>query len=67
MAEEHAHTWQEFAASLYDKLTGRGAEITYEFDNFELFVPATAKSDAPQIPWKMNGTVKIRTTDGVNK
>ncbi len=67
MAEEPAQTWQEFAASLYDKLTGRGAEITYEFDKFEVLVPAAAKPDTVHIPWKMSGTVRIRTSDPVNR
>ncbi len=57
-------TWPELAIGLYDKLTGRNAEITYEFDNFELMVPSAAKDDASHAKWKMNGTLRIRTKDG---
>lgn len=32
-------TWSDLAIGLYDKLTGRGAEITYEFDQCEGQVP----------------------------
>ena len=32
--------WPELAIGLYDKLTGRNAEITYEFDNMEVGVPS---------------------------
>ena len=60
-------TWPELAIGLYDKLTGRGAEITYEFDNFELFVPSKAGGDADHAKWKMNGTVRIRTQDDANR
>ena len=56
-------TWPELAIGLYDKLTGRGAEIAYEFDNFELQVPSKAGSGAEHARWKMNGTVRIRTRD----
>ena len=28
--------WPDLAIGLYDKLTGRNAEITYEFDKFYL-------------------------------
>ena len=56
-------TWPELAVGLYDKLTGRGAEITYEFDDFELYIPSSASGDATHAKWKMNGVVKIRTRD----
>ena len=56
-------TWPELAVGLYDKLTGRGAEITYEFDNFELQIPSSAAKDAVHAKWKMNGILKIRTRD----
>jgi hypothetical protein len=41
MAEkvENTTNWPDLAIGLYDHLTGRGAEITYEFDNVEIAVP----------------------------
>jgi hypothetical protein len=62
MAED-VLTWPELAMELYDKLTGRNAEITYEFQNLELFVPAHHAEDAPLARWKVNGVVKIRTRE----
>ncbi len=56
-------TWPDLAIGLYDRLTGRGAEIVYEFDNFELLVPSSASPDATHAKWKMNGSIKIRTRD----
>lgn len=56
-------TWPDLAIGLYDKLTGRGAEITYEFCNFEISVPSSASPDAQHAIWRLNGTVKIRTRD----
>jgi hypothetical protein len=35
-------TWPELAGGLHDKLTGRGAEISYESDNLEILVPSSA-------------------------
>ena len=52
-------TWPELAVELYDKLTGKNAEITYEFHDLEVFVPAHHSEDAPLARWKVNGTVKI--------
>lgn len=65
MAEniDDTQTWPELAIGLYDKLTGRGAEISYEFDNFELEVPSKVGAGAEYAKWKMNGTLRIRTRD----
>ena len=56
-------TWPDLAIGLYDKLTGRGAEITYELHNLEVSIPSSTAPNAAQAIWKMNGTVKIRTRD----
>lgn len=55
--------WPDLAIGLYDKLTGRGAEITYELHNLELHVPSSTAADAGHAKWRVNGTVKIRTKD----
>lgn len=60
---EQTSNWPELAIQLYDKLTGRGAEITYDFENFEIFVPADVSHNAPTACWKVNGVLKIRTRD----
>lgn len=52
-------TWPELAEELYDKLTGKNAEITYEFHDLEIFIPAHHSEDAPLARWKVNGTMKI--------
>lgn len=53
MAEhtEDTTTWPELGIALYDKLTGRGAEITYEFENLEVSVPSSASSEASHANW----------------
>ena len=56
-------TWPDLAIGLYDKLTGRNAEISYEFDGLEIGVPSSASSHAQQATWRVSGTVKIRTKD----
>ena len=65
MAEQlkETHTWPELAIGLYDKLTGRGAEIDYQFKDLEIFVPASTQPDAAQARWKLNGSVVISTRD----
>ena len=65
MAEtiENTRNWPDLAISLYDRLTGRGAEITYEFDNMEVSVPSSASDDVSYANWKFNGILKIRARD----
>lgn len=60
---EDTTTWPELGIALYDKLTGRGAKITYEFENLEVSVPSSASSEASHANWKLNGAVKISTTE----
>ncbi len=56
-------TWPELAIGLYDKLTGRNAEITYEFQNVKLGVPSSTGNEASHAEWKIDGTVRIHTRD----
>jgi len=58
-------TWPDLAIGLYDRLTGRGAEITYAFEDFELLVPSSASPDATHAKWRMSGVIKIRTRDAI--
>ena len=62
-ASRDTKTWPDLAIGLYDRLTGRGAEITYEFDDFELLIPSSASDDATHARWRMSGVLKICTRD----
>ncbi|MDX1585565.1 MAG: hypothetical protein R3222_02430 [Balneolaceae bacterium] len=55
--------WPELAIGLYDKLTGRNAQITYAFEDLEVHVPSAASENANHAKWKLNGTVKIHTRE----
>jgi hypothetical protein len=58
-------TWPEFAIVLYDLLTGRKAEITYQFDNLEIFVPLSSGANPEHAVWKVNGALKVRAREEV--
>ena len=60
---EDTQNWPELAIGLYDKLTGRGAEITYEFDDLQVLVPSQVGEHAKLAPWKLHGTIRVRTRD----
>ena len=56
--------WPSLAAALYDKLTGRDAEISYEFSDFQLDIPSSTRSDAAHARWRLDGLLKVRTRNG---
>ena len=57
---------REFGQELWAYLTGRGATIEYELRDMTVEVPKTTGPDSPRATWKMNGTVRIRTSDREN-
>lgn len=59
----HTQSWPDLAVGLYDRLTGRGAEITYEFADMRVKIPSGTGPNAQHAEWTVNGTVKIRTKD----
>ena len=61
---EHTKTWPDLAIGLYDRLTGRNAEITYDFDHMEIAIPSGTGEQAEHAKWKLHGTLRIRTRDG---
>ena len=60
---EETTSWPELAIGLYDRLTGRGAEIVYEFDDMEVEVPNKVGGDAEHAQWRLDGTVVITTRE----
>ena len=64
MAESvHTKNWPDLAIGLYDRLTGRGAEICYDFDNMHVKIPSGTGTEAEHAHWEFSGSVKIRTED----
>ncbi|QDU70540.1 hypothetical protein [Mucisphaera calidilacus] len=66
MSDEHTKTWPDLAIGLYERLTGRNAEITYDFQDMQIKIPSGTGPDAEHAEWHLNGIVKIRTQDNVS-
>jgi hypothetical protein len=62
-ANSGTNDWPELAIGLYDRLTGRNAEITYELDNVKVAVPSGVGAESDRAHWELNGTLRIRTRD----
>ena len=60
--------WPDLAIGLYDRLTARGAEITYEMDDLALTIPSSvdSKPSDRNATWRLNGSLRIRTRDGAS-
>lgn len=56
-------TWPDLAIGLYDRLTGRGAEIVYDFEEMKVDVPSGTGEDAEHAHWRLDGTVRITTRE----
>jgi hypothetical protein len=60
---EETTTWPDLAIGLYDRLTGRNAEIIYEFEDMEIQVPEGVGEDAEHATWYLDGTITITTRE----
>ena len=56
-------TWPQVAVILFDLLSGRKAEVTWEFERMEIHVPITTGSDTEYAIWKLNGALKVRARE----
>lgn len=56
-------TWPDFAEGLYEKLTGRGSQISYHFDDMIVEVPRDTSAGAPRATWRLHGKLHISTAE----
>lgn len=62
--EAHSITdWTDLGREMWSYLTGRGAEVDYSFDDMTIEVPRDIGPDAPRAVWKLNGTLRVTTSD----
>lgn len=63
MAEDDEITWPDFAIGLYDRLTGRDAEIIYSFEDFTIQVPSKVGDNVEHAEWQVDGQLRIYTEE----
>ncbi|WP_299236816.1 hypothetical protein [Natronomonas sp.] len=56
-------SWPDLAISLYDRLTGRNAEIIYDFDDMQIEVPSGTGDDVEHAEWRLDGTLRVTTRE----
>ena len=56
-------TISDLGRDMWEYLTGKGAAINYEFVDMMVEVPKDTGSSAERATWKINGTLRITTSD----
>ena len=54
--------WAELIGELFDRLTGKGASVTYSFDNFMIDIPRAVGPRGQELgsaKWTINGRLLI--------
>ncbi|MET0447642.1 MAG: hypothetical protein ABWX74_13370 [Aeromicrobium sp.] len=60
---EPVTNWSDLGQEMWSYLTGKGAAVNYEFVDMAVEVPRDTGADAPRAVWKLNGTLRITTSD----
>ncbi len=63
MNQTQPTSWLDLAIGMYERLTGRNAEITYELEDMHIKVPSGPGAEAVHADWVFDGALKIRTRD----
>ena len=58
--------WTDLGKEMWAYLTGKGAVIDYSFVDMTVEVPRDTGPDAPRATWKLNGTLRITTSDNAS-
>lgn len=60
---EQTTDWTDLGQNMWSYLTGRQAAINYEFVDMQVAVPRETGENSPTANWRLNGTLRITTSD----
>ena len=60
---QHQSSFADVAKELWSYLTDRGAVVNYEFVDMTVEVPRETGVDSERAVWKLNGSLRITTTE----
>lgn len=55
--------WTDLGKEMWSYLTGKSAVIDYSFIDMTVEVPRDIGPDAPRATWKLNGTLRVTTSE----
>ena len=56
-------SFADLGKEMWTHLTGKGAAINYQLVDMIVELPRETGSDAPRATWRLNGTLRITTTE----
>lgn len=56
--------WTDLGQEMWSYLTGRRAAVDYKFIDMVIEVPRDIGPDAPRAVWKLDGTLRVTTSEG---
>jgi hypothetical protein len=59
-----ATSFADLGKEMWSYLTGKGAAINYELVDMVVEVPRETGTGAPRAVWRLNGTLRITTSEG---
>jgi hypothetical protein len=62
-----ATSFADLGKEMWTYLTGKGAAINYQFVDMVVEVPRETGPDAPRATWRLNGTLRITTTENASQ
>jgi hypothetical protein len=62
-----ATSFADLGKEMWTYLTGKGAAINYEFVDMIVEVPRETGPEAPRATWRLNGTLRITTTENASR
>lgn len=60
---EPVTNWADLGQEMWSYLTGKGAAVSYELVDMTVEVPRDTGPEAPRAVWKLNGTLRVTTSD----
>jgi hypothetical protein len=60
-------SFADLGKEMWSYLTGKGAAINYEFVDMVVEVPRETGPDAPRAVWRLNGTLRITTSESAGR
>jgi hypothetical protein len=60
---QHQSSFADVAKELWSYLTDRGAVVNYEFVDMTVEVPRETGAESERAVWKLNGSLRITTTE----
>ena len=61
-----ATSFADLGKEMWTYLTGKNAAINYQFVDMIVEVPRETGSDAPRATWRLNGTLRITTSENAS-